>query len=300
MDIKQLRLFLSVAKTESFSKTAEEQYMTQPMITKSIQKLERELGVKLIERTSKMFALTEAGRKLQLMAKEIVDRFDDIYLEMGDIKSLNTGDVTIAGPPATMATFMSKFLQMIRREYPNIRISLQESGSKNIVNLVTSKHADIGILQLPIYEDEVNVHPILSDRCVLLVNEQHPLAGAGKVSMTKLKNEQFISMSEQFALHDTLIKNCRAAGFEPDVVFKSSLVSFVVRLVALNEGISLLPLPLLDIYRVNQVVTVELEDTIPWEIALITHRKRYLSIAAQRVFELACDYFTPTAKFMPD
>ncbi|MDO5562848.1 MAG: LysR family transcriptional regulator [Synergistaceae bacterium] len=290
MDIKQMQIFIEVVRTESFTRAANELHLTQPMVTKTVSALEGELGIKLIERTSKSFHLTEAGERLHYLSVDLVSRFSDIYREIGDMKLLKKGNVTMAGPPATLATYFPNFLQEVRNQYPGINISLHECGSKDIKEMVRSRRVDIGIAQLPIKDPELEVRPVIHNRSVLICNTSHRFAFIKRLSITKLKKEKFISLNEKFQLYDNLLTACHISGFEPNIVYTTSLVSFIIRMVAFGEGIAVLPIPLVENYKHSNVVQVELEEDIAWRMGLVVHKFRYQSIITRTIFDLAVEY----------
>jgi len=291
MDVHQLRVFRTVVQTKSFSRAASQLYISQPMVTKTIKQLEDELGIRLIERTSKYFLLTDAGQRLYELSSDVIHRFDDIERELSDIREANTGSVTLAGPPLSLATYFPNLLKMMRNTYPGIHISLLESGSKTTVDMVCDNRADIGISQMPVDSMDVDVYPIVHDRCILLVNENHPFAKEEKISISRLANEKFIALGQGFVMYDTVQNICREFGFSPKIVFHTTLVSFAEHLVSLNEGIAILPRPLVDTYRPDGVCTVELEEYLPWDVAAIVSNKHYRSVATTRALELMLKYF---------
>ena len=291
MDVHQLRVFRTVVQTKSFSKAASLLYISQPMVTKTIKQLEDDLDIRLIERTSKYFLLTEAGHRLYELSGDVLHRFDDIGRELSDIREANTGSVTLAGPPLSLATYFPNLLKLMRATYPGIQISLLESGSKTTVDMVCDNRADIGISQMPIENPDVDVYPIVHDRCILLVNENHPFANEKKISISRLSGEKFIALGQGFVMYDTVQNICREFGFSPNIVFHTTLVSFAEHLVSLNEGIAILPRPLVDTYRPAGVCTVELEEYLPWDVAAVVSNKHYRSIATTRALELIFEYF---------
>lgn len=291
MDIYQLRIFYTVAVNGSFSKAASQLYLAQPTVTKNIQALEKDVGVKLIERSCKHFSLTREGERLLTLTEDILARFDDIGREFSDIRKSNTGDITLAGPPLSLAVYFPNILKLIRERHPGINISIAECGSKTAVEMVCAGKADIGISQMPVVSRDVDVYPIIRDRCILLVNAEHPLSERKSISIAQLVDEKFISLAQGFVMHDTVQNICRAAGFTPNIVFHTSLISFAEKLVSLGEGVSILPRPLVGTYPSDGVRTVEIDEYIPWDAALVTSNRRYKTPAAQTTLGLALDYF---------
>lgn len=291
MDVHLLRFFCSVAENRSFFKASSQLHISQPMVSKGIKQLEKDLGVKLIERPSKRFALTDAGERLYILSKDIINRFDNVAKEFSDVREANSGKVTLAGPPLSFATYFPNILKLMHNRYPGIQISVLASGSKTTVELICDNKADIGISQLPVQSDAVDIYPIIHDKCVLLVSEHHPFASKKRISVSQLKNECFISLGQGFVMHDTLKEICQEFGFNPNIIFNTTLISFAEHLVSLNEGIAILPRPLVDTYRPSGICMVELEEYLPWDIAVIVSNKHHHSIATTKALELILEYF---------
>lgn len=297
MDIRQLKVFLTVAKLGGFSKAADALNLTQPMVTKIISALEKELEVQLIIRTSKSFHLTDAGKKMLALSNDLVSQFNNIYQEIGEFKRLEKGHLIIAGPPATLATFFVEFLQDVHIKYPGIHITLQECGHNDAYEIIKAYKADIGVAQMPITDKDFYIKTIIRNQSMFICNNEHKFAKRTEVSILELSNECFISLNESFKLYHDLVSNCRAAGFEPQIVYKTSLVSFIVTMIALGQGTAILPLPLVEHYRQNNIATIKLTEGIEWQIGLFIHKTNYKNIITRTIFDLAVKYFQQKSSF---
>ena len=291
MDINQLQVFQAVVRARSFSKAAAQLYISQPMVTKIIQQLEAELGLRLIERTSKSFSLTDAGKRFYDLSADLLFRFEDMKREIADLGRENAGTVTIVGPPLSLAAFLPQTLQMVRSAFPEIRICLAEGNGREIVEMVQSGRADIGVSQFPLPVRGIKAHPIIQDRCVLIVGENHPLAHEERISFARLRSEKFIAIAKGFPMYETVSELCAQFGFAPDIVCETTLVSFAEKLVSMGEGISILPRPLIDLYRPAGIREIELAEHVSWEVSLIIAEQRYHSDAMLRTLELMLQYF---------
>lgn len=130
MDIQHLKYFVEVVRQESFTRAAAQLFVTQPMLTRSIKQLEESLNVLLIERTSKSFHLTDAGRILYERAQEFLMQYEAIFQTMADVRSVKTGEVRLSIPGVLLDMYFPELFASFHRQYPGIDISLVEEGSK--------------------------------------------------------------------------------------------------------------------------------------------------------------------------
>ena len=292
MEIQQLKYFVEVVRQQSFTKAAAQLFVTQPMLTRSIKHLEEELNVRLIERTSKSFYLTDAGRILYDRALDFLLQYDDLFQTMDDVRSVRVGEVHLSIPGVLLDVYFPPLLTRFHRHFPGIDISVVEEGSKLTAASVGSGRADLGLVMLPVDEPyRFESKTLISNVCSLVVSRHHPFAQMSSVHIKDLKDETILTYSETATLHDTFIRMCGEQGFVPRLAYKSLMTRFSMKMVAMQRCIAVLPLPLLLPNLCEELVTVPLEPVIPWEIAIIRRREGYHGFAATRLFDHICDYF---------
>ena len=293
MEIQHLKYFLEVARQESFTRAAAQLFVTQPVLTRSIKQLEEELNVKLIERTSKSFRLTDAGRILCERCQKFLLEYEEIFQCIEDVRSSKTGEVRLSIPGVLLDAYFPRLLTKFRRRFPGINISVVEEGSKLTAAAVGDGQADLGLVMLPVedpfrFESEL----LLDDVCQLVVSKKHPFAQLPSVHLKDLKGEAILTYSETATLHDTFIRMCREQGFIPHLAYKSLMTRFTLQMVAMEQCIAVLPLPLVLPDLCDALVTVPLEPPIPWKIAIIRRREGYRSFAATQLYEYIRTYFS--------
>lgn len=144
MEIQQLKYFVEVVRQQSFTKAAAQLFVTQPMLTRSIKHLEEELNVRLLERTSKSFCLTDAGRILYERVQDFLLQYDDIFRTMTDVRSARVGEVHMSIPGVLLDVYFPTLLTCFHRHFPGIDISVVEEGSKLVASSVGSGRARPG------------------------------------------------------------------------------------------------------------------------------------------------------------
>lgn len=286
MEIQQLKFFVEVVRQRSFTKAAAQLYVTQPVLTRSIKQLEESLNLLLIERTSKSFHLTDAGRILYEKAQEFLIQYDSIFQMMEDVRSVKTGQVRLSIPGVLLDMYFAPLFSSFHRRFPGIDISVVEEGSKLVAESVSAGTADLGLVMLPVDQPaRFESHLLVSNMCQLVVQKEHPFARLPSVHIRELRDETILTFSETATLHDTFIQMCEQEDFSPHLAYKSLMPGFSFQMVAMRQCIALLPLPLILHHMCDELVTVPLEPHIQWDIAIIRRREGYRPFAASQLFE---------------
>ncbi|MGB8955906.1 MAG: LysR family transcriptional regulator [Tumebacillaceae bacterium] len=288
MDIRHLLYFLEVAKHRSFTRASEELHITQPTISKMVKNLEEELGVTLLDRQGKQVALTDAGEVVVGQAQQIVRSFDHLAAELADVMQIRRGRIRMGIPPMIGANFFPKVLAAFYKLYPDVTIQLKEEGAKQIEQLIIDGELDLGVAVLPVEEERFHSFSFVNENLMLIVHPSHKLAGRERVLLSELRDEPFLLFREGFALHDHILAESARAGFRPKVAYESSQWDFMSEMVAANLGVALLPARIcrtLDQARVSIIPNVE--PAIPWHLAVIWPRDRYVSFATREWIRFA-------------
>ena len=212
MEIRQLEYFLEIAKEGNYTQAAKKLYVSQSSLSKSIKKLEAEIGQDLFESKMKRPVLTYAGQRLFESAERILKEYESILGELQGPKSTCRGRVTVGIPPLICTCFFAPIIAGFRDLYPGIEINIVENGAKSIQDAVDRELLDVGIVILPIYDDRFDVTNLISDETVLVLSNKHPLAERSEITYPELKNEKFILFNEEYTLYHQITANCREAG----------------------------------------------------------------------------------------
>jgi len=296
LDIQYLRYYVEIINNRSFTKSAEKLIVTQPMLTRIVKQLEEELNTKLIERTSKIFHVTDTGMELYQRALELLSCHDDIYRSIGDIKDAKSGKIRLSIPGVILDAYFPELLRSFYEAYPSVEISVIEEGSKLTVKSVLHHDVDLGMVMLPVKKhDSLEIINIWKSTCQWVTVKTHPLAGKKSVHLEELKDERFITFSDTATLHDFFITNCERQGFVPKIVYKSLMPSFVFDMVSYNLCSAIMPWPVIRKYARPDIAAIPLDTEIPWELALISNRDRYQSYATKQLLNFIINYFSRLA-----
>lgn len=150
MNNNQIRLFVKIAESGSFTKAGVELNMTQPAVSRAISSLEAELDVKLLLRDRRNgLTLTDIGKRILVIFREILMGFDKVNQEISAERGLEKGSIRIGAFPVASAYFLPKIISSITERYPNITISLQEGSIAEVREWLESKEIDVGLLLAP-------------------------------------------------------------------------------------------------------------------------------------------------------
>lgn len=285
MELRQLVYFLEAAKRKSFTKASEALHISQPALSKMIKSLEEELDMTLIVRSNKTSELTDGGLIVMAYAQKIISQLDEMTKTLNDLTSLNRGSISIGIPPIIGSLYFPSLMADFHKMYPNISINITEYGGAKVVKSVEEGEFELGVAVLPIDENEFNIYPIVEDQMKLVIHHNHPLANRDPIQLRDLKDEEFIFYHEDFALHDIMWKNFIREGFEPKILFKSSQWDLMTEMVGANLGVTILPESICKRIENKQVKIINIEPKIPWNLAVITKKDKYISYATKRFIE---------------
>lgn len=293
MDILHLNYFVEVARQKSFTKASRALLVSQPSISKVIKTLENELGVTLFIRRGREIALTDVGEAVFKRAQIVVSEFNDLSNEIHDVVNIQYGEITVGLPPMIGANFFPKIIRKFKKRYPKVTLKLIEVGSKQIELDVKNGSLDIGVVALPLSEQDIQRYSFINESLLAVLPAAHILSGRKSLLLADLKEEEFILYSNDFSLNDLIYEQCQNQKFTPKVICQSSHWDFIAEMVAEGLGIALLPETIckdLD----GRVVSIPLADAvIPWNLALIWKKGKYLSFAAREWLRLAKAHFAP-------
>jgi DNA-binding transcriptional LysR family regulator len=243
MELKHLTSFISVAEQLSFVRAATELHISQPALTGQIQKLEEELGVRLLFRNHRQVKLTDAGtvflaesRAVLARSRLAADRAQ--RAAKGEIGRLRLGFVSSAAleiVPGIVVGF--------RKKYPQVSFDLTNVRTSTQVKSLLNRSIDIGFLRLPLSNDELKITTIHREPFVVVLPQDHVLAKARQMRIAELRNEKFIAYGRRWApgFYDSIVRLCHAAGVTPNIVQETGEMYTAISLVAAGSGIAILP-----------------------------------------------------------
>jgi LysR family transcriptional regulator, hydrogen peroxide-inducible genes activator len=239
MEIEQLRHFVRVAEAENFTRAAEQVGLSQPAISRSIARLEEELGHPLFERQTRKVALTDSGRLLFERARNVLSMLDDMKTEICDDGL--SGKLRVAAIPTIAPFFLPERLRSFHAAYPQAQLIVIEDTTEHLLKKVSDGEVDVVIAALPIGAKHLEVEPLFEEELFLVTSCDHPLATKKTVGAADIAKHPFVLLGEAHCLSENVVSYCRQRSFQPVSVEQASQLSMVQELVALGHGVSLIP-----------------------------------------------------------
>lgn len=242
MDLHQLRVFLAVAEELHFGRAAERLFMAQPPLSRAIQQLEKELGARLFDRTTRTVRLTPAGEAMVGPAREVMDNMRTLRSAVKSVGLGLTGRVRVGYAGPSSHTLIAKLAWQVRQERPGIELSLQSTTyAKEALGKVIDGSMDLAIARWESAPPGIASRVVRVERPVLVVAAAHRLAGESSVQIADLAGEPFISLPANpgSLIRDILLRSCYEAGFAPDIVQAAPDSWTVMALVAAGVGVTL-------------------------------------------------------------
>ncbi|MFD5291851.1 MULTISPECIES: LysR family transcriptional regulator [Streptomyces] len=275
IEARHLRVLRAVASTGSFSAAGRELGCTQPAVSQQMKALESSVGTPLLVRTGREMRLTQAGEALVRHAAGIIAGLTAAEEEVAAIAGLRAGRVRLVSFPSGSSTLVPTALAALRAAHPGTRVSLEEAEPPKSVELLREGDCDVALAFR--YEgaagaeewDDLVVRPLLTDRLVALVPEEHRLARTqGAVAIGELARESWIAGCPR--CRGQLVEVCEGAGFTPRIDFATDDYPAVVGLVGAGLGVAVLPQLAVESVRPRGARTVALEPAVRREIVALT------------------------------
>ncbi len=239
MEFDQLRHFLKAAELSSFTRAAEASALSQPALSRSIARLEEELGQPLFERQTRKLALTDAGKLLQSRAQQILSLVENTKAEICD--DGQTGILRVAAIPTIAPYLLPVLLRRFSDAHPRASVIVQEDTTENLLKKLAEGVVDIALLALPISAKYLDVEALFDEELWLVMSKDHPLCKRKQIRLADIESLPFVLLGEAHCLTDNIVSFCRQKAFHPMSVELTNQLATVQELVSLNHGISLIP-----------------------------------------------------------
>jgi DNA-binding transcriptional LysR family regulator len=280
MELQQLRSFVAVARLHSFTRAARELHVGQPAVSQHVRRLEAQLGVRLLRRTTRSVELTEAGALLLARSERALGELDAGVAELAELKGLVRGRLTIGAMQWLEPYDLPAVLASFHERHPEIDIRVVEEVAGTMLAGVAADRLDVAFV--PIEEGlprGLEAHTLFEDELVAVVARSHPLAGRARVSVAALREEPFVFLREGTGLRRAVEVAARAAGFEPQVRFESNELARVLALVARGLGVSAVSRAVADAAG-DEVVAVRIQPALRRQVGIVWRSGRHRTPAA--------------------
>jgi len=244
MELRQLKYFVTIAESKSYSTAAKSLFVTQPTLSWNIQKLEEELNDRLFFQSNQGVKLTEAGELLYEEGQKILASVESV-VEKIQHQSKQMNKTLKVGITVLFAIQYMKQIIHFTSTNPNVDVSFVQRGSVELQRMLANKEIDIGLISFPIYEPTIHIeslntsHPDYSVDVVMPFD--HPLAKKKSIKISDLKGYPICSFSTNYVLGKVIRERCQESGFEPNIIFTNDNWEVLLQNTLLSNGVTLMP-----------------------------------------------------------
>lgn len=273
LELDELRSFLVLAEQLHFRRTAQILHLSQPALSKQIRRLEERLGGPLLIRRTRGLHLTPAGQVLVEHARRIV--MDAASAERVTRMALQgeAGILHVGFGVAVLARGLPSLILRFRKRFPNVDLSVRNMSTSDQLQALTDRKIDVGFVRLPVYSEEIETSPIVTERLMIVTSKFATKSGSD--GLAAFQDSPFIlpCREDSASFYDHVFRTCRAAGFLPKVVQETDVFFTALNLVRAGLGVSIAP-SAIRLMRVPQIRFAETQ--IPegeWTIGIAWNRR---------------------------
>ena len=287
MELYPLQVFLTVATEKSFSRAAEKLHRTQPAISLALQRLEMELGEKLIDRSGKELILTDAGRTVLDFARRFQSLQQEMDNSIAELRDNSAGRLTIGANEST-TLYLLGHIERYRELYPKVKVQVRRSLSSKIPNELLDGNLELGVISYDPGDDRLRSKIIYSDALAFVVSPKHRLAHRKTVSLTDLGEEVFIAHNVVSPYREVVIREFQQHKVPLRMEVEMPTIETIRKLVQNDVGVAFLP-RMCVVQEIEQGMLCEVrvkEMHMERKIRLIYPTRRALSHAAKAFLEV--------------
>ncbi|HTT63713.1 MAG TPA: LysR family transcriptional regulator [Bryobacteraceae bacterium] len=256
MELHTLQVFLTVATEKSFSRAADRLLRTQPAVSLALQRLEAELGEKLIDRSAKDLVLTDAGRTVLDYARRFENLRQEMENSLAELRDKAAGTLTV-GANESSALYLLRHIENFRKRHPRINVRVRRSLSSRIPNELLDGNLELGVISYEPSDERLTSTVIYTDALAFVVSPKHRLARRKSVPITELAAETFIAHNVVSPYRDVVLRAFQQRRVPLNMPVEMPTIETIRKMVQNNEGVAFLP---------RMCVTQEIEQGLLREV----------------------------------
>ena len=284
--LRQLRVFVAVSRYGSFSRAGEAIGLSQSAVSHSMKELETEMGVRLLDRTTREVALTDAGLRLANRVEPLLDELHAMLLDTRSFGTQHNGRVRIASSQTISAQLMPQCIASGALQYPDIRVLLRDQPQQLVLNSVRNAEVDFGIVIDPGENTDLDCEPILHEPFLMMCREDHPLAALPEVKWQALNGQKLVLQDYASGSRILIDGALKAQKVKAEIVQEIGHPATLFPMVEAGIGISVIPALALPGPEGSKLVVKSLVPEINRVLMLVKRKNRSLSPAAQAIWQV--------------
>ena len=291
MQIESLKVFCDLAETESFTKAAQINGVTQSAVSQQISSLERQFKSLLIERSKKKFRLTREGQVLYEYSKQIIQTYDSLQSQLQEIKDIVSGTIRVATIYSIGLHDLPPYIKRFLKDYPTVHIHVEYRRANQVYEDVLGNVVDVGLVAYPTKDPKLEIVALRKDPLVLICHPQHAFAKQKTIKLKAIANQKFIGFEPDIPTRKALDKILKEYSVTVQNVMEFDNIETVKRAVEIDAGISIVPQATISQEISKQTLAaVTLEDSDFFRpLAAIYKKSKVLSPALRQFITILKD-----------
>ncbi len=241
MQIESLKVFCDLAETESFTKSALINHVTQSAVSQQISSLERTFKSLLIERSKKKFRLTREGQVLYEYSKQIIQTYDSLFHKLQEIKDIISGTIRVSTIYSVGLHDLPPYLKKFLKAYPTVNVHIEYRRSNQVYDDVLGNVVDLGLVAYPAKDTKLEIVPLRKDMLVLICHPQHPFAKNKSVRLKAIDGQKLISFEPDIPTRRATDKILKDQNITVQHAMEFDNIETVKRAVEIDAGIAIVP-----------------------------------------------------------
>jgi len=285
VQIESLKVFCDLVETQSFTKAAQINGVTQSAVSQQMTALERQFNATLIERSKRKFSLTREGETLYENSKIIVQTYDSLRHRIQEIQNIVSGTIKVVTIYSIGLHELPPYLKKFLKKHPTVNVSVEYRRATQLYDDIISGMADIGLVAYPQKDSRLQVTSLREDLLVLICHPQHALAGKTKIKLGHIGGQKFIGFEPDIPTRRAIDKILRDRNVEVDHVMEFDNIETVKRAVEIDAGISIVPNSTVAQEATKKTIAmVEIEDEKFFRPLAAVHKKGKVLSPAMKEF----------------
>jgi len=241
MQIESLKVFCDLAETESFTKAAQINHVTQSAVSQQISSLERLFKSLLIERSKKHFRLTREGQVLYDYSKQVIQTYEALQNKLQQVKEIISGTIRIATIYSVGLHDLPPYIKKFLKAYPTVNVHVEYRRANQVYEDVIGNVVDLGLVAYPVRDNKLEIYPLRRDPLVLICHPQHQLAKTKTLKLKSLSGQKFIGFEPDIPTRKALDKILKDHSVHVHHVMEFDNIETVKRAVEIDAGVAIVP-----------------------------------------------------------
>jgi len=241
MQIESLKVFCDLAETESFTKAAQINQVTQSAVSQQISSLERLFKSLLIERSKKRFRLTREGQVLYDYSKQVIHTYDALHHKLQEIKDIISGTIRVATIYSVGLHDLPPYVKKFLKSYPTVNVHVEYRRANQVYEDVIGNVVDLGLVAYPVKDNKLEIVALRKDPLVLICHPQHPLAQSKSLRLKSLSGQKFIGFEPDIPTRKALDRILKDHSVQVHHVMEFDNIETVKRAVEIDAGVAIVP-----------------------------------------------------------